>query len=156
MSLTASLAGINLMEHKQIVLCLDVGTKRIGVAKSDALGVAAYAYPFVLRTKDRKEFKELLKIIETENIQILLLGLPKNMDGSLGGSVEMVHAFADELKQHTALPVSYWDERLSTVEAERMMIDEADMSRKKRKLKIDSMAAQIILQSYLDKNKDSF
>ncbi len=130
-------------------MSLDVGTRRIGVATSDLLGVAAHPHPYILRKSTEFALEEIKRFIFEEQIEILLVGLPKNMDGSLGPSAQSVIDFVDLLKKIIEIPVQYWDERLSTVSAEKLMI-EADLSRKKRKQKIDSMAAQIILQNYLD------
>lgn len=132
-----------------MILCLDVGTRRIGVAKSDALGIAAHSMPAIFRENDAKTFEALAKIIQEENIGCVLVGLPRNMNGSLGPSAEMVQVFVETLKKHISLPVEFWDERLSTVQAENVML-EGDLSRKKRKSRIDSLAAQIVLQNYLD------
>jgi len=95
-------------------------------------------------------FKRLDVIMETYNVEILVIGLPKNMNGSIGPRAEASEAFAKEIEQHTGLEVVFMDERLTTMQAERMLID-ADVSRKKRKQVIDKMAAVMILQSYLDR-----
>lgn len=136
-------------EKKEIILCLDVGTKRIGVAKSDALGIAAHLLPVILRKTDEQAAREIADLVKAENVDRIVVGLPRNMDDTLGPAVEMVQSFTDQLKKQISVPVEYWDERLSTREAERFLIEEADMSRGKRKSKIDSMAAQIILASYM-------
>lgn len=129
-------------------MCLDVGDVRIGVAVSDALGMAAHG----LKTIDRAGCMPALKaVIEEyqEEIGSILVGLPKMMSGSVGIQGEKVLAFVEELKSSLQLPVIMWDERLSTVSAERTLI-EAGLSREKRKGLKDKVAAVIILQSYLD------
>ncbi|MEW6713847.1 MAG: Holliday junction resolvase RuvX [Nitrospirota bacterium] len=130
------------------VLCLDVGDKHIGIAVSDALGMAAHG----LKTIDRAGCMPALKaVIEEyqEEIGSILVGLPKMLSGDVGIQGEKVLAFVEELKSALNLPVIMWDERLSTVSAEKAML-EAGLSRKKRKGFIDKVAAAIILQSYLD------
>ncbi|MBI5676498.1 MAG: Holliday junction resolvase RuvX [Nitrospirae bacterium] len=130
------------------IMCLDVGDVRIGVAVSDALGMAAHG----LKTIDRAGCMPALKaVIEEyqEEIGSILVGLPKMMSGSVGIQGEKVLAFVEELKSSLQLPVIMWDERLSTVSAERTLI-EAGLSREKRKGLKDKVAAVIILQSYLD------
>ncbi len=142
---------------KPVILCLDVGTKRIGIAKSDALGIAAHALPMIERKSDEQAVSEIAALIEREKVEKLVIGLPVRMNDSEGPAVTMVREFAGALKKKIRVPVDFWDERLSTAEAERFLIDEADMSRKKRKTKIDSLAAQIILQSYMrNKGSDPF
>lgn len=130
------------------ILCLDVGDVRIGVAVSDALGMAAHG----LKTIDRASCMPALKaVIEEyqEEIGSILVGLPKMMSGSVGIQGEKVLAFVEELKSSLQLPVIMWDERLSTVSAEKALL-EAGLSREKRKGLRDKVAAVIILQSYLD------
>lgn len=139
-------------ELKEIVLCLDVGTKRIGVAKSDALGVAAHALAMIERKSDAYAVKSVIDLIQEEGVARVVIGLPINMNDTLGPAAEMVKFFSDLLKKELSIPIEFWDERLSSKEAERFLI-EADMSRKKRKTKIDSLSAQIILQSYMDAKK---
>ncbi|WP_312192237.1 Holliday junction resolvase RuvX [Exiguobacterium sp.] len=131
---------------------LDVGSKTIGVAVSDLMGWTAQGVETVKWTEpDYPEaFKRLDVIMETYNVEILVIGLPKNMNGSIGPRAEASETFAKEIEQHTGLEVVFMDERLTTMQAERMLID-ADVSRKKRKQVIDKMAAVMILQSYLDR-----
>lgn len=131
---------------------LDVGSKTIGVAVSDLMGWTAQGVETVKWTEpDYPEaFKRLDVIMKTYNVEILVIGLPKNMNGSIGPRAEASQAFAKEIEQHTGLEIVFMDERLTTMQAERMLID-ADVSRKKRKQVIDKMAAVMILQSYLDR-----
>ncbi|MBI4398369.1 MAG: Holliday junction resolvase RuvX [Candidatus Omnitrophica bacterium] len=141
------------MSHcKPIILCLDIGTKRIGAAKSDALGVAAHALPKIDRTSDAHALSEVERMVREERVDKILMGLPLRTDGKEGGqAVEMVKNFAGQLQKKIRMPIEFWDERFSTAEAERFLIEEVDMPRKKRKSKIDSLAAQIILQSYMNR-----
>jgi putative Holliday junction resolvase len=129
---------------------LDLGTKTIGIAISD-LGLRI-ATPFhtIRRTKFRADAEELLTLCRRENVGGLILGLPLNMNGSEGPRVQATRAFVRSLAPLTDLPVVLWDERLSTVAAERAMIA-ADLSRKKRAEKIDAAAAGFILQGALDR-----
>lgn len=133
------------------ILCLDVGEKRIGVAVSDELGITAQGLGAVERKQNSKgeDIEEIRKIVEKYNIDKIILGLPKNMDGTLGQSGKMVEDYAKKLQSCLNIDLGFWDERLSTVSAERVLID-ADMSRKKRRSVIDKLSAVIILQSYLD------
>ncbi len=131
---------------------LDIGTVRIGVATSDILGIIASAYQVYTRknlTADAKYMSDLAQKLEADGF---VLGLPLKMDGTEGQSVQMVREFAAELEKYTKLPIYFQDERLTTVSAERILL-EADMRRKDRKNVIDRIAATIILQAYLDKPK---
>ena len=129
-------------------LGLDLGTKTLGLAISDKLGTIANPYK-VLRYNDIDLLiKELKNIIKEENIKGLVLGLPKNMDGSLGFAAERSLNFKAKLETEISLPIFLVDERLSTVEAENILIG-ADVSRSKRKKVIDGLAASIILDTFL-------
>ena len=134
----------------QRLLGLDLGTKTIGLALSDAGRSIATAWQTIKRTKFQKDADILIGLCSTENIGGLILGLPLNMDGSEGPRAQATRAFARNLATRTDLPLAFWDERLSTVAAERAMI-EADMSRKKRAAKIDAAAAAFLLQGALDR-----
>ena len=129
---------------------LDLGTKTIGVAVSDSLRSVASPLSTIRREKFTLDVAQLLKITTAREIKGLVLGLPMNMDGSEGPRCQSTRAFARNLKKLTPLPISYWDERLSTVAAERAML-EADMSRKRRAEVIDHVAAGYILQGALDR-----
>jgi len=130
-------------------LGLDLGTKTLGLAISDRLGTIASPYK-VLRYSDiNLLIEELIEIINKENINELVLGLPKNMNGSLGFAAERSMNFKKTLEAKINIPIHLVDERLSTVEAERVLIS-ADISRQKRKKVIDGMAAAIILDTYLN------
>lgn len=132
-------------------LGLDVGTKTIGVAASDELGWTAQGVETIRRDSENPEsdWQKLNKLITDLEINKVVVGLPKNMNGTIGPSGEACQQFAEEVKERFGLPVIMWDERLTTVAAEKMLIA-ADMSRKKRKKVIDKMAAVMILQGYLD------
>ena len=129
-------------------LGLDLGTKTLGLAISDSLGLIASPYK-VIRYEDINILvKEVLEIVEKEKIEVLVLGLPKNMDNSMGFASERSLNFKKLLEEATDKRVVLVDERLSTVEAENILIG-ADVSRKNRKKVIDEMAAAIILDTYL-------
>lgn len=129
-------------------LGLDLGTKTLGLAISDVTGLIASPYK-VLRYNDiNLLIEELIEIIHKENIKGLVLGLPKNMNGSLGFAAERSLEFKKLLEKSVDLPIHLVDERLSTVEAENILIG-ADVSRKKRKQVIDGLAASVILDTFL-------
>jgi len=132
------------------VMGLDLGTKTIGVALSDRLWSSASAVETVRRRKFTLDAARLLEIAAAREAGGLLLGLPRNMDGSEGPRAQSTRAFARNLSQLTDLPISFWDERLSTVAAERALL-EADTTRKRRAEVIDSVAAAYILQGALDR-----
>ena len=129
------------------MLGLDVGQKRIGVA----LAQDRIAIPLtVIERKGEKDDAERIIALVTEHgVNRIVVGLPRSMDGSIGQQAERALAFSRELSQHTDVPVDTWDERLSTVSAERLLLD-TGMKREKRKARRDAMAAAIILQGYLD------
>ncbi|EJW17119.1 Holliday junction resolvase RuvX [Paenibacillus alvei] len=131
------------------ILGLDYGDRRIGVAISDAFGWTAQGLEVIERRKPEDDLKRLGDIVKEHGVEAIVLGLPKNMNGTVGPRGELSMSFAEQLKQSFGLPVHLWDERLSTVSAERTLL-EADVSRKKRRQVIDKMAATIILQTYLD------
>ena len=134
----------------QRLIGLDLGTKTIGIAVSDVELRVASPLTTIRRTKFKADAAELVKIIEHEKAFAIVIGLPLNMDGSQGPRAQATHAFRRNLLPLLDIPIVYWDERLSTVAAERAMI-EADMSRKKRAEKIDAAAAAIILEGALDR-----
>ncbi|MFK7902416.1 MAG: Holliday junction resolvase RuvX [Nitratireductor sp.] len=132
------------------IIGLDLGTKTIGVAVSDGLLSIGSSLKTIKRSKFSKDMIELNEIVEHQQAFAIIIGLPLNMDGSEGPRVQATRAFVRNMGAQCALPVVFWDERLSTVAAERAMI-EADMSRKKRAEKIDAQAAAFILQGALDR-----
>ena len=129
---------------------LDLGTVTIGVAVSDGLRSVASPIETIKRTKFGKDADALLAICTARDIQGFVLGLPLNMDGSEGPRCQATRAFARNLEGRTDLPISFWDERLSTVAAERALL-EADTSRRRRAEVIDHVAASYILQGALDR-----
>lgn len=129
-------------------LGMDLGTKTLGLATSDRLGLIASPYKTLRYEEINSLVDEVLKIISDEHIEQLVLGYPKNMNNSLGFAVERTNEFKELLETKTDLPIELIDERLSTVEAENMLIS-SDVSRKSRKKVIDSIAASIILDTYL-------
>lgn len=136
-------------------LGLDLGTRTLGLSISDLTHTIASTYKTIRYEEDDYDYllQELKKIIEQEKIEKLVLGLPKNMNNTIGESAERCLNFKKIIEDNLNTPVEMQDERLTTVEATNYMI-EANMSRKKRKQKIDSLAANIILQTYLDRKKD--
>lgn len=132
------------------ILAMDVGDRRIGMAISDVMGWTAQGLETLERKNNTYDLEQISKIIEMYNPETIVLGLPKNMDGSVGPQGHMVKEFGQLLKSGVYKgEIVYWDERLTSVQANRIMID-ADISRAKRKRKVDKMAAVFILQSYLD------
>lgn len=132
------------------ILALDVGEKRIGVAVSDELGLTAQGVEVMQRSGLEKDLTRLAELIRRYQAETLLLGFPKNMNGSVGDRGRWVQDFAALLQERfPAIKLQLWDERLSTVAAERTLL-EADVSRAKRRQVIDKMAAVFILQGYLD------
>jgi putative Holliday junction resolvase len=132
-------------------LGLDVGTKTIGIAVSDGLGWTAQGIETYRRKGNLKEDLSYLGgLIVEYDVSKVVVGFPKNMNGTIGPSGEMCQEFANEIEETLKVPTVLWDERLTTAAAQRMLID-ADVSRKKRKGVIDKMAAVLILQGYLDR-----
>ena len=135
-------------------IALDVGDVRIGVAVSDLLGITANPRETYVRKKGdlNADIAYFCEYAKREEADAFVLGLPKNMDGTEGDRAVVTRQFGDMLQDASGLPVLYQDERLTTVSAERMLID-ADVRREKRKKVIDKVAATIILQSYLDSHR---
>lgn len=129
------------------IMGLDFGERTIGVAVSDALLLTAQGIKTIRRSK--VELEELKQIIQEYEVDEIVLGYPKNMNGTLGPRAQMTEEFSEILKVEFGLPIVFWDERLSTVGAQRSLL-QADVSRAKRKKVIDKMAAVFILQGYLD------
>lgn len=132
------------------LLGLDLGTKTIGIAVSDSLWTVASPLSTIKREKFAKDAQALIAACETQETGGLVLGLPLNMDGSEGPRAQATRAFQRNLEKFSSLPVTFWDERLSTVAAERALL-EADASRAKRARVIDSIAASLILQGALER-----
>ena len=134
------------------IMALDVGSRTIGVACSDALYMTAQGVETIRRTSWAKDFERLLQLINDYEVEEIVVGMPRTMNGTKGERAEKTEEFVERLKEVTTLPITYWDERLSTVMAERSLIA-ADVSRRKRKAVIDKMAAVVILQGYLDRRQ---
>jgi putative Holliday junction resolvase len=133
-------------------LGLDVGDKRIGVALSDEMALIASPRETIERKGTKKDVLYLLDLASREGVSEILVGMPLSLDGTAGPQAEKVARFVEALRASAAVPVTTWDERLSTVVAERAMI-EADVSRAKRRGALDRVAAALILQSYLDSRR---
>ncbi|MDD2212714.1 MAG: Holliday junction resolvase RuvX [Clostridia bacterium] len=134
------------------ILGMDLGEKRIGLAVSDELVITAQGLPTLKRKEIKEDLQQLVEIIKEKQISKLVVGLPKNMNGTLGFQAEKVKKFVDLLIEEYPLEVVYWDERLTTVAAQRTLL-ESDVSRKKRKKAVDRIAAVMILQGYLNRMK---
>ncbi len=134
---------------------LDVGTQTIGIAISDELGITAQGLRTLKRKSMEGDLRELAAIVHQFEIGKIVVGLPKNMDGTLGKQAEKVLKWMEALKDKIQIPVVTWDERLSTVGASKVLL-EADLSRKKRKRVIDKVAAVLILQGYLDQSRSNY
>lgn len=135
------------------VMGLDVGSKTVGVAISDPLGFTAQGVEIIKINEEAKEFgfDRLGELVKEYQVDKFVVGLPKNMNNTEGPRVEASKAYGDKIKEIFNLPVDYQDERLTTIQAERMLVEQADVSRGKRKKVIDKLAAQLILQNYLDR-----
>jgi len=131
------------------ILGLDIGDKKIGIAISDDLGLTAQGVGVIYRSSDKEDIKKILDYAKNYGAKKIVVGLPKNMDGTEGPQSQIVRSFSEKLKKNSEVDLEYWDERLTTVAAEKTLIA-ADMSRKKRKSVIDKVAAVLILQNYLD------
>ena len=131
------------------ILALDLGKRRIGLAISDPLGITAQGLPTLLRTRIRDDFAALAKIIEDYAVEFILIGNPLHMSGREGRGSEHAHEFAERLGRESGKPVKLWDERYTTVEAQRVL-RESGASIEKRARSVDRLAAVILLESYLD------
>ena len=131
------------------ILAIDYGSARIGLALSDPTGTLARPLPFVSAKADSKLAREIAELAKKNEVHLLLLGLPRNMDGSSGEAAIKVHAFAGALAQATTIPLKLIDERLSTVQASRQLQESGKNTRNQRG-RIDSEAACVVLQGYLD------
>jgi putative Holliday junction resolvase len=136
------------------LLGLDIGERNIGIAISDGLGITAQPLTTIRRKNANSDIEAIKKIIEEHQAKEIVVGLPKNMDGSIGTQAQKAILFADKLRQCLDIRIILRDERLTTVIAEKTML-EGDLSRRKRKKRIDKIAAQLILQNYLDSKKFS-
>ena len=132
---------------------LDMGSHTIGLAISDESGLIAQGLETIRRRSMEEDLKAIRRVIDQFKIEKIVVGLPINMNGTLGKQAEMVLEWIEALKKRISLPVVTWDERLTTVGATRILL-EADLSRKKRKKVIDQMAAALILQGFLDQDRN--
>lgn len=135
------------------IMGLDVGSKTVGVAISDPLGFTAQGLEIIPIDEEEEEygFERLKELIEQYQVEKFVVGLPKNMNNSEGPRAQASKFYGTQIEKLFQIPVEYQDERLTTVQAERMLIEKADISRKKRKKVIDKLAAQLILQNYLNR-----
>lgn len=131
------------------IMGIDYGEKRIGIACSDALRITAQGIETYTRKTEPEDIDYLLGLADTMDVEKIIFGMPRNMNGTYGPAADKVKAFAGMLSRKTDIPVVYWDERLSTVSAHKTML-EANVSRKKRKQAVDKLAAVVFLQNYLD------
>lgn len=134
----------------QAILGFDYGDKRLGTAVSDLLWMTANAYKTIYRTNLKSDMADIKKIIEEKEVGGIVYGLPLQMNGEEGETAAKVREFADKVYNHTHLPYTFWDERLSSSAMENFLIKEVDMNRKRRKEVLDSSAASYILQGLLD------
>lgn len=135
------------------IMGLDVGSKTVGVAISDPLGFTAQGLEIIKTDEESGNFgfDRLAELVKEYKVDKFVVGLPKNMNNTSGPRVEASQVYGDKITELFNLPVEYQDERLTTVQAERMLVEQADISRGKRKKVIDKLAAQLILQNYLDR-----
>ena len=131
------------------ILALDLGEKNIGLAISDKLGLIAQGLATLRHQTKDEDIYAIANILKVHHITEVVVGMPVNLDGSLGKKAQEVAVFLEDLKKKITLPIKVWDERFTSVQAERVLL-EAGLSRKKRKGKIDQLAARLILQNYLD------
>jgi putative Holliday junction resolvase len=131
------------------VLAIDHGTRRIGLALSDELQIIAQPLEFVPAQPPDAVLERLKSLLQEKDVGLILVGLPRNLDGSEGPAAQAVRAFVAWLKEAVTVPVQTWDERLTSVQANRLLI-QGGVRRAQRKEKVDQMAAAILLQSYLD------
>lgn len=127
---------------------IDYGDKRVGIALSDPLGITAQGYGTLENTGGKKLFEQIVTVVKEKQVSQIVVGLPKNMDNSQGFRSEATHAFVERLKTYTDVPVTLWDERLTTVEAHGYL-NEMDVRGKRRKAVVDTVAACLILENYL-------
>lgn len=131
-----------------------MGKKRIGLAVSDALGISAHGIPTFQRTRVRDDFRRLTELIRERAITMLLIGKPLHMSGDESRQSGYTREFGERLRQESGLPVVYWDERLTTVEAERVL-REGGATLEERKKAVDRLSAVLLLESYLDARRYS-
>jgi len=140
--------GVEKPEKHRRILALDVGTRRIGVAVSDALGITAQGLETIQRRNKKTDFEALRRVLEQYEVAEIVVGFPLRMSGEEGAMSEKMHEFADDLRKRFPQPVHLWDERLTSAEANRILRS-TDMSIEKRAGAVDRMAAVLILQNFL-------
>jgi putative Holliday junction resolvase len=140
---------VTLPTRARRLLALDVGDRRIGVAVSDELGVTAQGVTTLHRRSRAADLAEIARLVEAWEAEAIVVGLPLTLDGTVGPRTQTVQGFIKRLESVVAVPILTWDERFSTVAAERVLID-ADLSRAKRRQVVDKTAAVVILQHFLD------
>lgn len=140
------------------VMGLDVGSKTVGIAVSDPFGWTAQGVEIIRIDEANEEFgfDRLGELVREYKVTKFVVGLPKNMNNTIGPRAEASMAYAEQIKELFGLPIEFQDERLTTVQAERMLVEQADVSRSKRKKVIDKLAAVMILQNYLDRTSSKF
>jgi putative holliday junction resolvase len=131
------------------VLAIDPGTVRLGLALSDPSGTIAQPLSVLPRRSSQEDLQALADLVKTHNVGLIVIGLPRTMDGRIDVAAKEAQAFGAAVAGVTGLPVKYWDERLTTVAAERYLIDQGKR-RNKRRQEVDRMAATLLLQGYLD------
>ncbi|MDR7435044.1 MAG: Holliday junction resolvase RuvX [Armatimonadota bacterium] len=131
------------------ILGLDVGTRRIGVALSDPLGISAQPLKVIEREGWDADLAEIRALVREWEVSCVVVGMPRSLNGSLGPQARMVEEFVAKLRDAIGVPVDTWDERLTTVAAERAML-EANVRRDRRRQRVDAVAAALLLQAYLD------
>jgi putative holliday junction resolvase len=131
------------------ILAIDHGSRRMGIAVSDELKMIAQPLEFIPAEPFDKFLVRLQELLQEKEVELILVGMPRNMDGTYGPAAQKVQEFVEALKGNTAVPVKTWDERLTSAQANRILI-QGNVRRDKRKEKVDAMAAAILLQSYLD------
>jgi putative Holliday junction resolvase len=131
------------------VLSVDYGTARVGLALSDPTGTLAQGFSVLRRTSDEQVIREIVQVIREHAVDQVVVGYPRNMDGTIGPRAQQCAAFAEQLQRSAGVPVTLFDERLTTAFAERTLI-EGGLSRRRRRQVVDALAAQLLLQTYLD------
>jgi putative Holliday junction resolvase len=132
------------------ILAIDHGSKRMGVAISDELKMIAQPLEYIPAEPPVRMLERLNQLVEEKDVELIVVGLPRNMNGTYGLAAEKVQEFVEELKEAVAVPIRTWDERLTSAQANRALIA-SNVRREKRKETVDQMAAAILLQSYLDR-----
>ncbi|MFH0768405.1 MAG: Holliday junction resolvase RuvX [Chloroflexota bacterium] len=135
-------------------LGLDIGDKRIGVALSDPGGILASPFTIIDCKDEKQDIETIINIVNQHEVEQIIVGLPRSLDGSIGRQAQKVEAFVQKLRSQTEIPLEFRDERLTTVSARRLM-REASTKKSKRKVRDDAVAAALILQGYLDETKSN-